>query len=119
MSIHRNRRYDGNEIIKLMFNTSFRRQEENKFLLTSRGNMVKEDFIIFFNFIVLCSVRDYRNKLIEKNEFHKIVDKADGYLFAFEDGLIDGTNLYGKFKDIMENDLFVRDWNYKVLYNEV
>lgn len=118
MSVYR-RRYDRNEIIKLMFDTSYRKMEEDRFLLTSRGNMIEEDFIVFFNFIILCCARSYHDKLIDKNEFYKIIDKADAYLFAFEDGLLNGLSLYNKFKEIMENDLFVRDWNYKVLYEEV
>ena len=115
MSIYR-RRYDRNEIIKLKFDSIFRKNEEDKFLLSKKDDMTEEDMIVFFNFIVLCSVSSFRGKRIDENTCDKIIDKADGYLFALEDGLFNVDQLYLKFKEIMENDFFVIDWDYKVIY---
>lgn len=115
MSVYR-RRYDGNEIIELMFNRSLREEEQKKFLLTLRDEIKEEDLITFFNFIALCSIDFYRTHTIDKDTCLKIIDKADGYLFGFEEGLIDKTNLYYKFKEIMEEDLYIKNWDYKVLY---
>lgn len=117
MSIYR-RRYNRNEIIKLKFDKVFRKNEENKFLLTNKKDITEDDMIIFFNFIVLCSISFFREKTIDENTCDKIIDKADGYLFALQDGLFNVDQLYNKFKEIMEIDFSVVDWTYKVIYEE-
>lgn len=115
MSIYR-RRYDRNEIIRLKFDKTFRKKEEDRFLLSKKDTITEDDMVVFFNFIILCSVTFFREKRIDENACDKIIDKADGYFFAMQDGLFNVDQLYKKFKEIMENDFFVVDWAYKVIY---
>lgn len=118
MSVYR-RRYNRNEIIRLKFDYFFRQDEESKYILTTNDEITVESLMVFFNFIVLCSIISYRDNKINESTCNKIIDEIDGYFFAFEEGLLNEGQLYSKFKKIMEEDFCVRDWNYKVVYEGV
>lgn len=114
----RRRRYDADRIRKIMFNPASRRKENESYTIVN----CNKGFIISYihdytDYVILSIINDFRNHKVDKNKCYKLIDKVEGYYYAFEESFINASQLYQKLtEEIMIQELRKKNWNYIAIY---
>lgn len=111
------RRYVGDIVTKLRYSPKLVESEKRKFYLTEENDLVL-NLGVFADYITLCAVIQLHNKMISENEFNKIIDQIDGYVFAYEDGLLTEGQSYEHLKKDFQYvyNYMNLDWDFLIIY---
>lgn len=108
MSIRRRhgRRFDLNVIITMMYDYSLRMKELSNYIMIEYDEM-KLDYVIddHTDVIILLVVDAFSKNFIDKKSCLKIIDKIEGYYYAFEENLINSHQLYQK----LQNEILIEE----------
>ena len=108
MSIRRRhgRRFDLNVIITMMYDYSLRIKELSNYIMIEYDEM-KLDYVIddHTDVIILLVVDAFSKNFIDKKSCLKIIDKIEGYYYAFEENLINSHQLYQK----LQNEILIEE----------
>lgn len=119
MSVCR-RRYDRNQITKVMYDPVERSAEQNYYTLIDFDERDLDFFIDdHTDLVILYIVELWVQKIITKHELFKLVDIVEGYYFAYSEGLIDSKNLYLKLNKYILSDMFFLDGKLGVYVGDV
>lgn len=108
------RRYDTERINDIRYNSHKRYQENKKYrVIEYNENFVNLYVYDHTDYVILSTLNALRNRYIDKNQCTKILDKIEGYYFAFEEGLISANQLCQKLnQEIMREELHQENWNH-------
>ena len=114
----RRRRYDGSLIRKILYKPIVRRKENLNYRIVNCNKGFVVNYINdYTDYVILAIINDFRNKKIDKNLCYKLIDKVEGYYYAFEESFIDVFQLYQKLtNEIMIEELHKDNWNYIAIY---
>lgn len=115
MSIYR-RRYDEGRINLIKYN-SIEREKENDLYFVTDANEKSISFFIndHTDYVILSIINFWKKNYISAYTCDKLIDKVEGYYFAYEEGLIDCIQLYSKLnKEIMEDYFNIQQNNYYI-----
>lgn len=112
MSVFR-RRYDNERINEIRYNPSRRYEENKKYRVMEYSERLANSCVYdHTDYVVLSTINAFRNNYIDKYQCNKILDKIEGYYFAFEENLIDANQLCQKLnQEIMIEELGQFSWN--------
>ena len=114
----RRRRYDADRVRKVMFKPVIRRQENESYKIVNCNKGFVVSYINdYTDYVILSAINDFRNKKIDKNSCYRLIDKVEGYYYAFEESLINAFQLYQKLtEEIMIEELHKENWSYIAIY---
>lgn len=108
MSIHRRhgRRFNLDTIITMMYDYSLRMKEFSNYIMIEYDES-KLDFVIsdHTDVIILLVIDAFSKNFIDKRTCLKIIDKIEGYYYAFEENLINSYQLYTK----LQNEILIEE----------
>ena len=109
------RRYG--RIEEIIYDSLFRQEENLKYRIVEFNENLVENYIYdYTDYVILSIVNDFSENKIDRNFCYKLVDKVEGYYYAFEEGFIDAFRLYNKLtEEIMIEELH-KNWNYIAIY---
>ncbi len=100
------RRFDLNTIITMMYDYSLRIKELSNYIMIeydkSKLNLVIDDHT---DVIILLVIDAFSKNFIDKRTCLRIIDKIEGYYYAFEENLIDSYQLYKK----LQNEILIEE----------
>lgn len=119
MSVFR-RRYDNERINNIRYNSHKRYQENKKYRVVEYNKNFARLYVYdHTDYVVLATLNALRNRYINKHECNKILDKIEGYYFAFEEGLINSEKLCQKLnQEIMREELHQENWNHLGVFKD-
>lgn len=101
------RRFDLDSIIMMMYNSSLRMDELENYIITDYDESKLDSVIDDHTDVVILLVVDaFSKNFIDKRICLKLIDKIEGYYYAFEENLISSRQLYEKLQtEILTEEL--------------
>lgn len=101
------RRYDSKRIKDVKYDSIMREKENSLYSLMD----VNYDNIYFYiddhvDYIILNIINFWKQKFISLDECNKLIDKVEGYYFAYEEHFINELQLYKKLNNEIMKDFF-------------
>lgn len=113
MSVRGRRRYDDAESVSLlMVDERLVILENTRYQIVFQPDIktIEENIEDHVDFVVLFAIWSYQKKYITKHECERLIDKIEGYYYAFVENLINFFQLYEKLnaeiivKELQGND---------------
>ena len=121
MSLHRRRIGTPERINDILYNTMIRNNENKKYNLIPYSDIRTFQYAYdHTDYVILSIINAYKNHFIDKKTCFNLIDKVDGYFYAFESGMINSVQFCKKLnKEIMEDELNKQDWKFLGVFNDM